>query len=187
MTFAHPGLLGLAALAGLPALIHWLTGRWAPEEPWAAVRFLVADGAARRRAALRDRLALAARTLALLLAAVAAAGPRAAAVGSVAAAPAVLHIVVLDDTLSTARPRGGGTTFETLRRDAAALTDAAGPTDRFVLLRMAGAGTEASSPPVGPVPAGGLPRRRRRRRPAGRRGQRRRRARAGRRSERRTV
>ncbi|WP_171189247.1 BatA domain-containing protein, partial [Alienimonas chondri] len=65
MTFAHPALLWLVASAGVPIAIHWLAGRWAPVEPWAAMRFLTAVTPARRRSELRDRLVLAARVAAL--------------------------------------------------------------------------------------------------------------------------
>ncbi|MFH5803791.1 BatA domain-containing protein [Alienimonas sp. DA493] len=159
MSFAHPALLSLLALAAAPAAIHWLVGRWAPVEPWAAMRFLTAVTPARRRSELRDRLVLAVRTLALALAALAAAGPRAVgwgngAVGPAADDPPALHVVVLDDSLSTARPRGDGTAFAALRRAAFALAEAAAPADRFVLARTAQA-DPLTGPPrtLGPVGA----------------------------------
>ncbi|QDT14114.1 BatA domain-containing protein [Alienimonas californiensis] len=141
MSFAHPALLSLLALAAAPGVIHWLVGRWAPVEPWAAMRFLTVVTPARRRSELRDRLVLAARTLALVLAAVAAAGPRAVGwgdgVGSAADDPPTLHVVVLDDSLSTARPRGEGSAFVGLRRSALEIAATANPADRFALVRTA--------------------------------------------------
>ena len=156
MTFAQPALLSLVALAGVPVLIHLLVARWAPVEPWAAMRFLTAVTPTRRRSVLRDRLVLAARAAALALAAVAAAGPRAANVGDAAAGPVaddppMLTVAILDDTLSTARPRGDGPAFAELKRTALALTETAGPRDRFALIR-----TAKAAGPTGPPRVSGL-------------------------------
>ena len=159
MTFAQPALLSLVALAGVPVLIHLLVARWAPVEPWAAMRFLTAVTPTRRRSVLRDRLVLAARVAALALAAVAAAGPRAmnignAAAGPVADDPPMLTVAILDDTLSAARPRGDGPAFADLKRRANALAERPGPEDRFALIRVAKATPSAGPPrvsgPLGP-------------------------------------
>ena len=154
MTFAHPALLALAALAAGPVLIHLLVARLAPVEPWAAVRFLTPAAPARRRAALRDRLVLLLRTLALLSAAVAAAGPRVGGPTAAPADPPALRVAVLDDTLSTARPRGDGTAFARSQRALAALAEAAGPADRFALVRPARADPTTGPPrALGPLGA----------------------------------
>ena len=155
MTFASPALLGLAALAAGPVLIHLLAARSAPVEPWAAVRFLLADSPARRRSAVRDRLVLALRTLALLLAALAAAGPRVEGSGTTAESPAALVVAVLDDSLSMTPPRAGTTAFDEATRALDAPAAAAGPADRFVLVRTAKADPLTGPPRVsGPVGAG---------------------------------
>ena len=151
MTFAHPGLLGLAALASGPVVIHLLAARSAPVEPWAAVRFLTADSPARRRSALRDRLVLILRTLAVLLAALAAAGPRGDGAGLAAESPAALTVAVLDGSLSMTPPRGGATAFAEATRALDALAAAAGPADRFVLVR-----TAEADPTAGPPRGSGL-------------------------------
>ncbi len=103
---------------------------------------------------------LATRMLALALAAIAAAGPRVVDTADGGGAfipedPPTLHVVLLDDSLSTARRRGDGTAFESLRRSALAVAENAGSADRFALVRTAKADPTTGPPRVlGPLGTG---------------------------------
>jgi hypothetical protein len=118
--------LGLAALAGAPLVIHWLTRQRTVVRVFPALALLRgADAGRSARNRLREWLVLALRGLALLACALAAAGPRfdGLLLGS-SAAPVV---VVLDASASMQQVVGGATAFERARALASQVVGSAAP------------------------------------------------------------
>ncbi len=103
MTFAAPWILALGFVAAaVPIVVHWLTRPKPVRMPLSTLRF-VREAVQQRRAAhwLRDYLILALRTLAILLLAVAFAGPRWGSPALIEEdAGDTVRVVVLDTSLS---------------------------------------------------------------------------------------
>lgn len=101
MEFAHPALLGWAALAGIPVLIHLLARPRPQRIPFAAVRFLKATQEKSRNVLrLKHLLLLLLRVLVLVAFVLAVARPVAHGVAALADAPVVGAgaAVLVDDT-----------------------------------------------------------------------------------------
>jgi hypothetical protein len=121
---AQPWLLGLAALAALPLLIHWLSRRRAVARSFPALALLAgADAGRARRRRLRDALILACRVLALLACALAAADL--VWNGALAGRGRPL-VVVLDASASMQQTVAGASAFDRARSAAADLLRGAG-------------------------------------------------------------
>ncbi len=138
-TFASPALLGWAAAATIPILLHLLMRRRYQETRWAAMQFLQA---ALRRHARRLRIEqwilLFVRTLLLLLAAFAWAEPLSAPSRAFSAplADRTLWLLVVDDSYSLQYAEQGQSLWEDVKRQVATIVQAASPGDAFLLLAM---------------------------------------------------
>jgi hypothetical protein len=120
MQFLNLALIGGAALAAVPVLIHLLNRRRYRETLWAAMEFLreaVKHNATRLR--LEDVVLLGLRMLVVALAAVALARPtvtgRWAGVAGLDGARSTAAIIVLDNSYSMGAVRGRGTLFDQAR------------------------------------------------------------------------
>ncbi len=132
---------GLALLAGVPVIVHLLSRRTRRERPFPAVRLLQrATGGQAKISALREKLALAARMLALIALLIAASAPVWRGTWTGSGKPAV---IVLDGSASM-HQRSGGTSAWTQAVGAAnQLADRLAP--RPVLLIVAGTPSRRSS------------------------------------------
>ncbi len=108
--FLNPAVLGFAALAGLPVLIHLLNRQRYKRVRWAAMDFLLkAFQKTYRRLRLENLLLLLLRTAAVLLAALALARPYAGGASAGVFRDPVHAFLLVDDSFSMGA-RAGGTT-----------------------------------------------------------------------------
>lgn len=136
MSFLAPWLLLLGIAAAIPVLLHLMHRRPGPRIDFPALRYLRrAQKESGRRVRLRQLLLLALRVAAVLLLALAAARPflRTGASGH----PPTDVVIVLDNSMSTGLVDEDARVFDALRDAARATLDAAGPDDRFWLIRAA--------------------------------------------------
>lgn len=146
MSFVHPQLAAATlGLALVPILIHLLNLRRYRREPWAAMRFLLAEHErTRRRVRIEQVLLMTARILVILFVGLTIARPF---VPAGAASPSVLrpshdHVLIVDDSYSMHARRADGTAaFEAARNAALRLLDRATTGDRFAIV--------TTSPPHG--------------------------------------
>lgn len=119
--FQAPGILGWAALAAVPIIIHLLTRRRVVQLPWAAMNFLrAAHKKTRRRIQIENLLLLMLRVLAILLLVTAAAHPFLTSASPLAdLAVSRRHLaVVVDVSASMGFDDGTGPVFARARRAA---------------------------------------------------------------------
>lgn len=129
MAFLAPAFLALAALAGVPVLVHLLRRRIGRTVDFPAVRYLLRmEQEHSRDLRLRNRLLLLLRLLAVLALALAAARPIARWFG-VGHAPMALA-VVLDNSMSTRVVQDGRMLFDSLRADAGTVLGQLSTNDR---------------------------------------------------------
>jgi hypothetical protein len=137
MAFLAPAFLFLAALAGVPLLVHLLRRRVGRTVDFPAVRYLTRmEQEHSRERKLRHRLLLFLRMLAVLALAMAAARPVARLAG-LGHAPVALAIV-LDNSMSTGAVHDGRAVFDELRADARQLLQSLTPDDRAWLVMADG-------------------------------------------------
>ncbi|HSJ26361.1 MAG TPA: BatA domain-containing protein [Longimicrobiales bacterium] len=134
MGLLNPLLLGLAAAAAVPLLLHLLQRHHGPRIEFPALRYLRrAEKESARRIRVRQLLLMLLRVAAVLLLALAAARPFLRAAGEGHAPTAV--VIVLDNSLSTSLVDGDVRVLDDLRDRALEILAAAGPDDRFWLIR----------------------------------------------------
>lgn len=134
LTFLYPYLLGGAALASLPVIIHLIGRRRAPVVQFAAFDFLLAiNKRLAKRERVRQFLLLLLRTLAVLalVFAVARPMPRKAAVAGTGARRLA---VVLDASASMSYVRDGKSLFDVAKRDVSELISHLAPGDMATLI-----------------------------------------------------
>ncbi|WP_166820428.1 BatA domain-containing protein [Thalassoroseus pseudoceratinae] len=136
--FANWGMLGWAAVAGLPVLIHLLHRRRYKVTDWAAMQFLLqATRKHSRRIRLEQLLLLAIRVLILLLLVTALARPYMSALGSFFQSDAPTHrIVVVDTSMSLAHQSSEQSRFEQARELAREVISSSRQGDALNLVRM---------------------------------------------------
>ncbi len=161
--FLAPAALALAAVAAVPLILHLLQRHQGRRVVFPAIRYLrLAEREHARRIRLRQILLLLLRVGAVLALAVAAARPFLRSGRSDHRPSAVA--IVLDNSMSSSLVRGDRRVLDDLEALALLAADAAGPDDRFWLIR-AGEPWEAAPPldatalaarirAVAPVPAG---------------------------------
>lgn len=156
MGLFSPWLLLLGLAAAVPVLLHLMHRRPGPRLEFPALRYLRrAERESGRRVRLRQLLLLALRITAVVLLAVAAARPFLRAGAS--AHPPTDVVIVLDNSMSTGAVVDGRRVFDMLRDAARASLAAAGPDDRFWLVRAAEP-WEPAAPGDAPRLAAGLER-----------------------------
>lgn len=144
MGLLNPLLLALGAAAAVPLLLHLLQRHQGPRFVFPALRYLRrAEKESARRIRLRQILLMMLRVAAILLIAVAAARPFVRA-GGVGHSPTVVAII-LDNSMSSAAVDGERRVIDELKARALETLAAAGPEDRFWLLR-AGSPAEPALP-----------------------------------------
>ncbi len=146
MGFLAPALLGLAALAGVPLLVHLLRRRVGRTVEFPAVRYLARmEQEHSRELKLRHRLLLLLRILAVIAVALAAARPVARLAG-LGHAPVALALVV-DNSMSSGAVTDGRALLDDLRAEARSLVSTLGADDRAWLVTADGrvVGGQASS------------------------------------------
>ncbi len=137
MSFLAPAFLALAALAGVPLLIHLLKRRQGRVVDFPALRYLLRmEQEHSRDLKLRNRLLLILRIIAVLALALAAARPIARFFG-VGHAPMALALVV-DNSMSAGVVRDGQMLFDSLRADAASLISQVASDDRAWIVTVDG-------------------------------------------------
>ncbi|MBL0172978.1 MAG: BatA domain-containing protein [Gemmatimonadaceae bacterium] len=137
MGFLAPAFLFLAALAGVPLLVHLLRRRVSRTVDFPAVRYLARmEQEHSRERKLRHRLLLFLRMLAVLALAAAAARPIARWAGLGHAPVAVA--VVIDNSMSSGAVHDGRVVLDDLRNDARSLLRALTPDDRAWLITADG-------------------------------------------------
>ncbi len=137
MSFLAPFLLGLAAFAGVPLLVHLLRRRVTRRVEFPAVRFLLeTEREHSRERAVRNRLLLMLRLLAVLALVAAAARPIAQLGG--AGHPPIAVAIVLDQSMSTSAVVDGRTVFSRLQAGARDVAEQLSPDDRAWLVTSAG-------------------------------------------------
>ncbi len=159
MAFLAPAFLFLAALAGVPLLVHLLRRKVGRTVDFPAVRYLTRmEQEHSRERKLRHRLLLFLRMLAVIALALAAARPvtRMAGLGHAPVAVAI----VLDNSMSSSAVQNGRTVLDDLRADAKSLLSALTPDDRAWLVtadgRVVGGSLDAVSQALAAVkPLGG--------------------------------
>jgi hypothetical protein len=140
MGLLNPLLLLLGAAAAVPLLLHLLQRHQGPRFVFPALRYLRrAEKESARRIRLRQILLMLLRMVAILLIAFAAARPFWRAGGSGHSPTAV--VIILDNSMSSGAIDGETRMLDELKERALETLAAAGPDDRFWLLR-AGAPTE---------------------------------------------
>ena len=143
MAFLAPLFLGLAALAGVPLLVHLLRRRIGHIVDFPAVRYLLRmEKEHSRERKLKNRLLLLLRLLAVIALALAAARPVARLAG-VGHAP-VAAVLVIDNSMSSGLVVGGKTVLESLRQEGRSLLSALAPDDRAWLVTADGKVTSGS-------------------------------------------
>ncbi len=159
MAFLAPAFLALAALAGVPLLVHLLRRKVARTVEFPAVRYLTRmEQEHSRERKVRHRLLLFLRILAVLAISLALARPL-ARWGGVGHAPVALAIV-LDNSMSTGAVRDGHTVLSELRSDVRGLLGSLTAADRAWVVtadgRIFGGSLESVQEAVGTVvPLGG--------------------------------
>jgi hypothetical protein len=148
MGLLDPLLLALGAAAAVPLMLHLLQRHQGPRIRFPALRYLRrAEKESARRVRLRQVMLMMVRVAAVLLIAFAAARPFVRAAGAAGAAGAghapTAVVIVLDNSMSTALVAGGDRVLDGLRARALAVLEAAGPDDRFWLLRAGEPGEPA--------------------------------------------
>ncbi|GIW94304.1 MAG: hypothetical protein KatS3mg110_2345 [Pirellulaceae bacterium] len=138
-TFASPALLGWAAAAAIPILLHLLMRRRYRDSPWAAMQFL--EAALRRQARrlrLEQWLVLLVRTLLLLLAALAWAEPLSAPPSQIGLPQPrhTLWLLVVDDSYSMQYAAEERSLWDEAKLQVASLVRAASSGDAFLLVAM---------------------------------------------------
>lgn len=137
MAFLAPAFLALAALAGVPLLVHLLRRRVGRVLDFPAVRYLERmEQEHSRDLKLRNRLLLILRLIAVIALALAAARPIARLLG-VGHAPIAVAIV-MDNSLSTGVVQDGRMLFDSLRADAQRVIDDLTTDDRAWLVTADG-------------------------------------------------
>src|SRR6187401_650331 len=130
MAFLAPAFLFLAALAGVPLLVHLLRRRVGRVFDFPAVRYLMRmEKEHSRERKLRNRLLLFLRMLAVVALALAAARPIARLAGVGAHAPVAMALVI-DNSMSTGAVRDGRPVLDEMRSDARALLQSLTADDR---------------------------------------------------------
>jgi hypothetical protein len=159
VAFLAPLFLGLAALAGVPLLVHLLRRRIGRVVDFPAVRYLMRmEREHSRERKLKNRFLLLLRLLAVIALALAAARPVARLAGLGHAPVAVA--IVLDNSMSTSTVVGGKTVLDALGNDARALMASMTTEDRGWLVtadgRVAsGSATELQAALAAVKPLGG--------------------------------
>lgn len=116
LSFARPELLWGLVLAAVPVIIHLINRRRARRQPFAALDFLLrVQRRHARRLLLRQVLLLLLRTLAVILAVLAAAGPRYQPLAAEPAAGPRATAIVIDASFSMRYAPGGRAMFERAR------------------------------------------------------------------------
>ncbi len=137
MTFLAPLLLTLAAFAGVPLLVHLLRRRVTRRVEFPAVRFLLQTQREHsRERAVRNRLLLLLRLLAVLALVAAAARPIASLGGT--GHPPLAVAIVLDQSMSTRAVVEGSTMLSRLQQAAQSITTQLAPDDRAWLVTNGG-------------------------------------------------
>lgn len=127
LLFQNPALLGLLALAGLPALVHLLSRARPPVRRFSNIAFLrriVRESSRVRRP--KDRLLLALRTLAMAALAAAFAAPFLVSKSALSGADRSV-VLLIDRSASMAAREGVGTRFDKACAEAAAYLTNASP------------------------------------------------------------
>jgi hypothetical protein len=144
MGLLQPWLLALGLGVAVPLLLHLLQRHQGPRVVFPALRYLRrAERESARRIRLRQWLLMLLRAVAMLLIALAAARPFLAGAGAAHEPTAV--VIVLDNSLSTSAVAGERRVLDALRSRALETLAAAGPDDRFWLIRAASAQDPAAS------------------------------------------
>lgn len=139
VTFTAPWLLWGLLLAAVPVIIHLLFRRRHRETRWGAMQFLVSAVRQQQRwLRLEEWGLLAMRAAALLLTALALAGPHWRISPLQAVSSPVQRILVLDASLSTTIQADGQSCWERARTAALKLLETAQPGDTWQLVRLAG-------------------------------------------------
>lgn len=137
MGFLAPALLGLAALVGVPLLVHLLRRRVGRRVEFPAVMYLTRmEQEHSRELKLRHRMLLLLRILAVIALALAAARPVARLAG-LGHAPVALALVV-DNSMSSGAVADGRAVLADLRAEARALVSTLGADDRGWLVTADG-------------------------------------------------
>ncbi len=137
MTFLAPLLLTLAAFAGVPLLVHLLRRRVTRRVEFPAVRFLLQTQREHsRERAVRNRLLLLLRLLAVLALVAAAARPMASLGGT--GHPPLAVAIVLDQSMSTRAVIDGSTMLSRLQQAAQSVTSQLSADDRAWLVTNGG-------------------------------------------------
>ena len=143
MAFLAPLFLGLAALAGVPLLVHLLRRRIGNVVDFPAVRYLLRmEKEHSRERKLKNRILLLLRLLAVVALALAAARPVARLMG-VGHAP-VAAVLVIDNSMSSGLVVGGKTVLENLRNEGRSLLNSLAPEDRVWIVTADGKITSGS-------------------------------------------
>lgn len=144
MGLLQPWLLALGLGVAVPLLLHLLQRHQGPRVVFPALRYLRrAERESARRIRLRQWLLMLLRAAAILLIALAAARPFLAGAGAAHEPTAV--VIVLDNSLSTSAVAGERRVLDVLRSRALQTLAAAGPDDRFWLIRAAAPQDPAAS------------------------------------------
>jgi hypothetical protein len=129
MNFLSPAFLWALPLIAVPVLVHFFNRRQRDVIRWGAMEFLLASATPRRRfLRLRDLLLMLIRIAVVLFIIAALAQPMLSLNWIGASGPRDV-VIVLDDSLSTARKLGGGTVFDREIDEAARLIAQLGPAD----------------------------------------------------------
>lgn len=137
MAFLAPAFLFLAALAGVPLLVHLLRRRVGRVFEFPAVRYLTRmEKEHSRERKLRNRLLLFLRMLAVVALALAAARPIARLAG-VGHAPVAMALVI-DNSMSSGAVRDGHAVLDEMRADARALLRSLTADDRAWIITADG-------------------------------------------------
>jgi hypothetical protein len=137
VTFLAPFLLSLAAFAGVPLLVHLLRRRVTRRVEFPAVRFLLQTQREHsRERAVRNRLLLLLRLIAVLALVAAAARPMANLGGT--GHPPIAVAIVLDQSMSTRAVVDGSTVFSRLQQAARSVTSQLAADDRAWLVTNGG-------------------------------------------------
>lgn len=137
MTFLAPFFLGLAAFIGVPLLVHLLRRRVTRRVEFPAVRYLLqTEREHSRERAVRNRLLLILRLIAVIALVGAAARPMARLGG--AGHPPIAVAIVLDQSMSTRAVINGRTIFSALQGEALNVVSGLASDDRAWLITSSG-------------------------------------------------